>query len=74
MNGDEYIKKEFKELIGKTIKDVRELRPEEYKELYWHESPYDPAICIVFTDKTAAVVSADTEGNGPGWLFIADIV
>jgi hypothetical protein len=69
---NKYVTQEFGELKGKTVKTVRPLTDAECNDLYWPTGGYDVAIAIIFTDGTAAVVSQDPEGNGPGWLFLAD--
>ena len=56
-------------LVGKTVKRVRSLDDVEMKELYWFESS-NPTAVIEFTDGTYAIVMADPEGNGTGFLEI----
>jgi predicted thioesterase len=56
-------------LVGKTVKRVRSLDQVEMKEMYWHETS-DPTAVIEFTDGTYAIVMADPEGNGTGFLEI----
>jgi hypothetical protein len=68
----DYVKAEFGELTGKTVKTVRPLTKVECDDMYWPSGGYDVAVAIIFTDGTAAVVSQDPEGNGPGWLLLAD--
>ncbi len=70
----EYVTREFGELKGKTVKTVRPLTDAECNDLYWSSGGYDVAVAIIFTDGSAAVVSQDPEGNGPGWLLLADTV
>lgn len=67
-----YIKKEFGELVGKTIKGVRPLSPQECEDLAWDYKYDSDAFVIIFTDNTAVVPMRDPEGNGPGHLLIAD--
>lgn len=57
------------ELVGKTIKRVRALDNAELNILCWHETS-DPTAVIEFTDGTYAIVMADPEGNGTGFLDI----
>lgn len=59
------------EIVGKTIKRVRGLDDVEMDELGWHQSS-DPTCVIEFTDGTYAIVSADPEGNGTGFLEIGE--
>jgi hypothetical protein len=54
-------------IVGKTVKLVRELNDEEMNELLWYESS-NPTCIIEFTDNTLALVMADPEGNGTGFL------
>lgn len=56
-------------LVGKTVKRVRSLDDVEMKELYWFASS-NPTAVIEFTDGTYAIVMADPEGNGTGFLEI----
>ena len=56
-------------LVGKTIKRVRSLDKVEIDDLGWYET-WDPTCVIEFTDGTYAVVMADPEGNGTGFLDI----
>ena len=55
------------ELVGKTIKRVRELDQIEIDELYWYKTS-DPTTVIEFTDGSYAIVMCDPEGNGTGFL------
>lgn len=57
------------ELVGKTIKRVRSLDSVEMSELGWYETS-DPTCVLEFADGTYAIVSADPEGNGTGFLEI----
>lgn len=57
------------EIVGKTISNVRSVTDEEMKSLYWYKTS-DPTAVIEFTDGTYAVVMADPEGNGTGFLDI----
>ena len=57
------------DLVGKTIKRVRALQKVEIEQLGWYES-WDPTCVIEFTDDTYAIVMADPEGNGTGFLDI----
>lgn len=58
-------------LAGKTIKRVRHMVDEEIKGMSWYESVED-TIVIEFTDNSYAIVTADPEGNGAGFLFVED--
>ena len=58
-------------IVGKTVKLVRELNDEEMDELLWYKSS-NPTCIIEFTDKTLALVMADPEGNGTGFLELFD--
>lgn len=58
-------------LAGKTIKRVRHMVDEEIKGMSWYESIED-TIVIEFTDNSYAIVTADPEGNGAGFLFVED--
>ena len=55
------------EIVGKTVKLVRELTKEEMDDLMWYESS-NPTCFIEFTDGSWALVQADPEGNGTGFL------
>ena len=56
-------------LVGKTISSVRSLTKLEMDNLMWFES-LSPTCVIEFTDGTWALVQADPEGNGTGFLDI----
>lgn len=58
-------------IVGKTIKLVRELNDKEMERLAWCRSS-DPTCVIQFTDGTLALVMADPEGNGTGFLELFD--
>lgn len=58
-------------LIGKTITGVRSITPEEYKQLGWYKTS-DPTAVLEFADDTYAIVMADPEGNGTGFLDIGE--
>lgn len=55
-------------IIGKTVANVRSLRPEEYEALAWYPRASLPSTVIEFTDGTWALVMCDPEGNDSGWL------
>jgi hypothetical protein len=58
-------------LIGKTIARVRSLGDEEYEQLGWYKNS-NPTAVLEFTDDTYAIVMADPEGNGTGFLDIGE--
>ena len=60
-------------LIGKMIADVSKLTKEDIKDAYWYCTPEETTL-IKFTDGTAVIVTADPEGNGPGWLEEVELV
>ena len=59
------------ELIGKTITAVRDITDEEYKQLGWYKNS-NPTAVLEFSDDTYAIVMADPEGNGMGFLDIGE--
>jgi hypothetical protein len=59
------------ELIGKTITTVRDITDEEYKQLGWYKNS-NPTAVLEFSDDTYAIVMADPEGNGTGFLDIGE--
>jgi hypothetical protein len=59
------------ELIGKTITAVRDITDEEYKQLGWYKNS-NPTAVLEFSDETYAIVMADPEGNGTGFLDIGE--
>lgn len=68
----EYIKKEYGELVGKTIKQVRPLTKTECEDLAWEYDYEYEAMVVIFTDNTAMIPMRDPEGNGAGFLALAD--
>lgn len=65
--------KYFSELKGKTIADVVNLGKADIEDAYWHCVP-EETVLIRFTDGTGAIILADAEGNGPGWLEVVELV
>ena len=59
-------------LKGKTIMRVEALNSREIDELGWCCDPYETTL-ITFTDGTGAILMADPEGNGPGWLEMVEM-
>ena len=70
------VEREFGELVGKTVKQVRALLPQEIEMFGWDYSysggGFYPWV-IVFTDGTVAVPTCDPEGNDSGFMYIADL-
>lgn len=56
-------------LVGKTVSRVRSVLKQEMDDLLWFESS-NPTCVIEFTDGTYALVAADPEMNGTGFLDI----
>jgi len=54
-----------KELVGKTIKQVRYLTEKVQEDLMWYSS----SLVIFFTDGSYMFPSQDDEGNDAGALF-----
>lgn len=69
----DYIQSEFGSLVGKTIALVRPLSDAENDGLDWDPAYGEPGFVLVCTDGTAIIPSADPEGNGPGFLFLAEV-
>lgn len=57
------------DIVGKTISRVRSVSKSEMDDLMWFESS-NPTLVIEFTDGTLALVAADPELNGTGFLSI----
>jgi hypothetical protein len=55
----------FKPLIGRTITNVRWMKPEEVEAVGWDRSP----IVLQLDDQTLLYPSSDDEGNNAGALF-----
>jgi len=59
------------ELVGKTVRGVRELSKAEMENMMWYTSMYSCPTCVIeFTDGTFALVACDPELNGTGFLDI----
>lgn len=70
---EDFVLKHYKQLVGRRITSVQRLLPEELDEMMWSGRQGEEAIVIVFDDGDSyALPLADPEGNGPGWLEIAD--
>jgi hypothetical protein len=65
-----WLEEEYSELIGKTIKSVRELTNEEHEQFGWR--PTSGGFVFICTDGTAIIPSCDPEGNGPGFIFVGE--
>lgn len=57
------------ELVGKTVARVRQISEQEAADFMWYEDG-NPTCVIEFTDGTYALVAADPELNGTGFLDI----
>jgi len=66
----QYVKRDFGSLVGKTIKQVRPLTEQECEQMGWEFQYEDYAMVIIFTDNTCVIPSQDPEGNGAGFLFV----
>jgi hypothetical protein len=74
MTTDEYIKKEFGSLIGRTIKTVRPLREDELADMCWEDEWGSIGFAIILDDGQVLIPSSDPEGNGPGHILLGDMV
>ncbi len=54
-----------KQLVGRSIKEVRPMTEAERKSYAW----YERGVVIVLDDNTQLIPSQDPEGNGAGVLF-----
>jgi hypothetical protein len=63
----------FAGLVGKTIKHVAYLDKGQIEEDFGWYCDEDETTVIVFTDGTAAILMADPEGNGPGWMEVTTV-
>ena len=68
-----YINNEFSSLVGKQIVKVRPLTPKECELLYWEWDHNSDAMVIIFSDDSCIIPMADPEGNGAGFLQLADL-
>jgi hypothetical protein len=64
----DWLKHAKKNLIGKTITDIRYMTDGEAKELCWEDKP----LIIIFNDGSFIYSSIDGEGNNGGFLFGQD--
>ena len=71
MTNDEYIRREYGSLVGRTIMAVRPLGDEELDGLFWGRHGGVPMV-LILDDGSAVIPSADPECNGPGHLLIAE--
>ena len=69
---NDYTRREWGSLIGKTVGLVRPLTREECGQFGW-EYEYEDAFVVVFTDGTAIIPSRDPELNGAGYLLTAKV-
>jgi hypothetical protein len=73
MTTDEYIKKQFGSLVGRTLKTVRPLRKAEIEDMYWDDTWGSIPFAIVLDDGQVLIPSSDPEGNGPGHILLGDL-
>lgn len=66
-----YFKGEFGSLVGKTIAMVRALTPDENIAMGWEAD--EEGFVLVCEDGTAIIPMRDPEGNGAGFLALADV-
>lgn len=77
MNNQErtdYLTREYRDIIGKTVDYVRPLTQAECANMAWEYDCEYEACVIVFTDGTAVTPMRDTEGNGAGFLAVGKLV
>ena len=69
------LNKEYGSFIGRTITHIRPLKSSELSEIGWDDLVGfgDIPMVIIFDDGQALIPSQDPEGNGPGFLFTADV-
>ena len=74
-NMQKILDKEYGSFIGKMVHTIRPLRESEIEELGWNGiiGFNDIPMVIIFHDGQALIPSQDPEGNGPGFLFTADL-
>lgn len=69
-----YLTKEFGEFINKKVKAIRPMLPEEMEDFGWDDRSSDIPFLVIFEGGLVLIPSADPEGNGPGWAFVANTV
>jgi len=69
----DYIKREFGELINKTIVGIRPLKREECEALAWEYGYERDAFVVILNDDSCFIPMADPEGNGAGFLMLANL-
>jgi hypothetical protein len=74
MDRDEYIKREYGALVGRTIKTIRPLTPVERTGFGWSSSTTLVPMVIILDDGTALVPASDPEGNDSGHIFVESTV
>ena len=74
MTDTDYIKNEFGSLVGRTIKKVRPLSKAELEDMCWDDSYGSVGFAIILDDGQVLIPSSDPEGNGPGHIFLGDLV
>lgn len=60
------------DLVGRTIREVRLMSPDELVAEAWDARPGDCPVALVLDNGTKLYASRDPEGNGPGALFGVD--
>lgn len=68
-----YITRDFGQLVGKKIVEVRPLTEKECEMFAWDYDRMDYAMVLICQDGTAIIPSCDPEGNGAGFLFVEKV-
>lgn len=68
-NANKWLGKEFGSLVGHKIVGITPLTERECDAMAW-EHHYGDAFAFLLDDGRALIISADPEGNGPGWVFV----
>ena len=69
MSPNEDNKEQENNLVGKTIKALRPMTPEELETEGWDDGRRGVPVAIELDDGTVIYPARDEEGNGPGVLF-----
>jgi len=73
MTNNDYIKKEFGSLVGRTVTAVRPLRQAELEDLCWEDGYGSIGFAIILDDGQVLIPSSDPEGNSTGHVFLGHL-
>lgn len=63
----------FKAVVGARLRKARAMRPAENEGMGFPADALNPTVVLEFDNGYALVLTADPEGNGPGWAEVVEL-